>query len=128
MPSLWNCFASRAQANPEAPALLFTGRTISFGELHQLALRYAGALAEQGVKRGDVVALQLAKCSSTYGLFLACLRLGAPYVFIDPKNPPERSARIIERVRPSILFTSGDTPNPYGHAVCLATDDDELWP
>jgi D-alanine--poly(phosphoribitol) ligase subunit 1 len=126
MSSLWDCFASRVYADPKAPALVFTGRTISFGELHHLALRYAGALAAQGIGRGDVIALQLVKRSSTFGLLLACLRLGAPYVFIDPKNPPERSARIVDRVRPAILFTASDALNPHGQTV-RQLDDHEAW-
>ncbi len=77
--------------------LIFGDDVTSFGDLSALAQRCAASLAARGIGRGDVVALQLPKRRLTYGLLLACLRLGAPYVFLDPKNPPERSARIIER-------------------------------
>jgi D-alanine--poly(phosphoribitol) ligase subunit 1 len=126
MASLWNIFSARADADPSAPALVFGDGTTSFGELHASALRYAAALAARGIGRGDAVALQLPKRAATYGLFLACLRLGAPYVFLDPKNPPERSAQIVERVQPAILFTAGETLNAHGRVVRISGDDD-VW-
>jgi D-alanine--poly(phosphoribitol) ligase subunit 1 len=127
MGNLWNAFAARIDADPTAPALVFGDETISFGDLKALALRCAASLAARGIRRGDVVALQLPKRCVTYGLLLACLRVGAPYVFIDPKNPPARSARIIDRLRPSILFTEGDTANPHGPALRLAAGEPTNW-
>ena len=62
MSGLWNTFVAHADATASAPALVFGDRTISFGELHLTALRYAAALAARGVARGHVVALQIAKC------------------------------------------------------------------
>ena len=124
MVNLWNIFAARASADPSAPALVFGERTSSFGELHDLALSYAAALTAQGVGRGDVVGLQLPKRRAAYGLLLACLRLGAPYVFLDPKTPQERSARIIDRVQPKILFTTGETPNRHGQVVSMPDGDE----
>jgi D-alanine--poly(phosphoribitol) ligase subunit 1 len=122
MTNLWNAFAARANTDSTAPALLFGDGTTSFGELHSLAERCAATLARRGIGHGDVVALQLPKRRVTYALLLACLRLGAPYVFLDPKNPMERTVRILERVRPSILFTEADIPNPYGQALRLSED------
>lgn len=127
MANLWDAFAARAEADPAAPALIFGDDVTSFGELRRLAQRSAASLAARGINRGNVVALQLPKRRMTYALLLACLRLGAPYVFLDPKNPPERSARIVERLRPAILFTEGMTPNPYGQEVRLTQHDGMHW-
>src|ERR1700722_17234449 len=126
MANLWNVFALRVAADSSATALLFGDRRHSRAELHARALQYASALAVRGISRGDVVALQLPKSPVAYGLLLACLRLGAPYVFIDPKSPPDRSALIIERVRPKLLFTIGQTANPHG-ATMLISIDEETW-
>src|SRR3984957_3860356 len=126
MANLWNVFALRVAADSSATALLFGDRRHSRAELHARALQYASALAVRGISRGDVVALQLPKSPVAYGLLLACLRLGAPYVFIDPKGPPDRSAVIIERVRPKLLFTTEQTANPYGSTARISNDDD-VW-
>ena len=90
--SLRNTFAARAEADP-APALFFCDSVVSFGELHASALRSAAALAAQGIVRGDVVALQMPKREDTYSLLLACLRLGAPYVFLDRKALPNAAPK-----------------------------------
>ena len=127
MTNLWNAFAAHAGADPAAPALIFGDGITSFGELRDLALRCAAALAGRGVGHGDVVALQLPKRRLAYALLLACLRLGAPYVFLDPNNPPERSARMVGRLRPKILFSENATSNPFGEALTLAKNDAEAW-
>src|SRR5262245_47473247 len=127
MANLWNAFAARADGEPMAPALVFNDGVTSFGELKALAGRCAASLAMRGIGRGDIVALQMSKRRVTYALLLACLRLGATYVFIDPKNPPERSARIIERVRPTMLFSEGDTANPFGQALQLTKGGGTSW-
>ena len=127
MPGLWNAFAEKAEANSTAPALIFSDAICSFGELKTLAERCAAALAARCVAHGDVVALQLPKRRITYALLLACLRLGAPYVFLDPKNPPERTARTMAQLRPKILFSEIDTINPFGDVLTLTKADSEGW-
>jgi len=126
MPGLWNAFAANAEADPAAPALIFGDTVCSFGELEALAERCAAALAGHGVVHGDVVALQLPKRRIAYALLLACLRLGVPYVFLDPKNPPERTARTVAQLRPKILFSEIDTVNSFGEALILNAGD-EGW-
>jgi D-alanine--poly(phosphoribitol) ligase subunit 1 len=127
MADLWNAFAANAEANPAAPALIFGDAGCSFGELKALAERCAAALAGRGVVSGDVVALQLPKRRIAYALLLACLRLGAPYVFLDPKNPPERTARTVAQLRPKILFSQIDTINPFGESLTLNDAENEGW-
>jgi D-alanine--poly(phosphoribitol) ligase subunit 1 len=128
MAGLWNAFAANAEADPAAPALLFNDAVCSFDELRALAERCAAALAARGVGHGDVVALQLPKRRIAYALLLACLRLGAPYVFLDPRNPRERTAQTVARLRPKILFSDVDTINPSGEALTLGgAGNSEGW-
>jgi D-alanine--poly(phosphoribitol) ligase subunit 1 len=127
MKNLWNAFAVHADADPAAPALIFGDGVVSFGALRDLALRGAAVLAARGVGRGDVVALQLPKRRIAYALLLACLRLGAPYVFLDPKNPHARCAKTIDRLRPKILFSETETLNPFGEVLTIAKSAEEDW-
>jgi D-alanine--poly(phosphoribitol) ligase subunit 1 len=125
--NLWSAFAANAEFNSAAPALIFGDTACAFGELKILAERCAAALAAHSVEHGDVVALQLPKRRIAYALLLACLRIGAPYVFLDPKNPPERTARIVAQLRPKILFSEINSINPFGEALSLAVPGDETW-
>src|SRR5262249_26336294 len=122
--NLWNAFVAISDANPDAPALLLGESTISYGELRGLAERCSAALFHSGIGRGDVVAFQLPKRRETYALLIAALRLGAPYVFIDPKSPAERNQRVIEQVRPAILFAPGELENADRKVIRLPTAAD----
>jgi D-alanine--poly(phosphoribitol) ligase subunit 1 len=127
MPNLWNAFTANAKLDPAATALVFGDAVCSFGELKSLSERCAMALSARCVGFGDVIALQLPKRRIAYALLLACLRLGAPYVFLDPKNPPQRTTRILAQLRPKILFSDTETTNPFGEALVLAAAGDETW-
>ena len=127
MANLWSVFAANAVINPAAPALILGDAVCSFGELKALAERCATALTARGAAHGDIVALQLPKRRIAYALLLACLRLGAPYVFLDPKNPPDRTARTLAQLRPKILFSEIGTVNPFGETLTLDCTENEDW-
>lgn len=110
----WDAFVDAAEKAGDRAALIFAHRQVSFADLQTLALRAAAFLAARGVRRGDVVMLQLPKRVETYALILACLRLGAAHCCVDPKNPPIRTARMLERVRPKLFFTMTDAKNEFG--------------
>ena len=126
MENLWAVFSAVADRQAGLPALAFAARDVSFGELKALAEKSSAMLAESGVGAGSVVALQLPKRLEAYALLLGCLRLGALYVFIDPKNPPARARSIIDRVRPAMFVTTVDTDNPHGHAIRLSGDTKDI--
>jgi D-alanine--poly(phosphoribitol) ligase subunit 1 len=127
MPDLWTAFAEIADADPNAPALVLGETAVGFGELKALAGRCAAALAARGVVKGDVVALQLPKRRISYALLLACLRLGAPYAFLDPKNPAERTRRMLATLRPKLLLGMSGTANPYGASLTLPEGSEDGW-
>ena len=55
-------------------------RNVTAGALIEQAGRWAGALANLGVGRGDRVAVQVEKSVEVVFLYLGCLRLGAVYL------------------------------------------------
>ena len=123
MRNLWEAFACAVELRGDAPALIFADREVSFRELERDALRCAAWLEEAGVREGALVALQLPKRHDTYALWLACLRQGVTYVFVDPRNPPVRTAQILERVKPAVLVSMMETANPFGKALTLESGD-----
>ncbi len=71
-----------ARERPDHPAIIsYEGgkpaRTVSYADLALLVARFAGALAELGVSRGDVVVPYLPNGWTLAPLYLACARLGA---------------------------------------------------
>jgi len=127
MSNLWAAFDSQVQVNGESPALVFSDSIMSFDELKLAAERSAAALVSYGVRRGDVVALQLPKRRIAYAMLLGCLRLGVPYVFLDPKNPPDRTKRMVDQLRPKVLIGEGVLDNPHGSSLTIDKLSGDRW-
>jgi len=69
---------------PDAPALLFKGRAVSWRALDESSDAFAGALAALGVRRGDRVAAILPNCPQFFVVELAAWKLGAVAVPLNP--------------------------------------------
>ncbi len=87
---------AQAARTPEAPAVYFEGRAISYGELNQRANRLARSLRAQGVGAGTRVGVCLARTPELIVSLLAVLKAGAAYVPIDPAYPQARQALMVE--------------------------------
>jgi len=98
-------FAAVVQAFSERPAVRFSAEAhLTYSQLDGLSNRIARFLIASGVQKGDRLAFCLDKGKSAYVLPLAALKIGAPYFFLDPRNPPARMASILEQCRPAMLF------------------------
>ncbi len=83
-------FERSARDFPDATAIVFLNRKISYRELKDHVDRFATALAELGVAANSKVAVQLPNLPQTVISFLAILRLGAQAVMTNPLYmPPE---------------------------------------
>ena len=70
--------------------------TLGYGQLHEAAMRFAGALVALGVRPGDCVALMLPSGLDFFSCFFAILFAGAVPV---PMYPPARPNQIEEHLR-----------------------------
>jgi amino acid adenylation domain-containing protein len=102
------------QRFPERPALVMprTGsaaaRVMTYAELADEIARATVALAEAGVRPGDLVGLWLEKTPESVVALLAIMARGACYVPLDPMAPAGRVARIAAHVGLATLVTTGD--------------------
>jgi long-chain acyl-CoA synthetase len=65
-------------------ALIFYGKKISYTKLRELTDRFATALADLGVSKGDTVALYLLNCPQYVIAYFAALKVGAKVTPISP--------------------------------------------
>jgi long-chain acyl-CoA synthetase len=77
-----------AREFPRRTALAFLGRTMNYKALAESVDRFAGALYELGVRKGERVALILPNCPQNVIAFFAALRLGAVVVQHNPLYTP----------------------------------------
>jgi mycobactin peptide synthetase MbtE len=80
---LHEAVAAVARRRPEAVALVFEGRRISYAELDGTADAWAASLARAGVGRGDVVPIRLPRGPELVIALLAVLKTGAAYALLD---------------------------------------------
>jgi malonyl-CoA/methylmalonyl-CoA synthetase len=81
-------FADLVLARMKKPDALFfrgdDGRDLSYASYWELTGRIANFLVAQQVKRGDRVMLQAEKSVEALAVFLACARLGAIFIPLNP--------------------------------------------
>jgi long-chain acyl-CoA synthetase len=82
--TLLDDLAEAVAQRPDAPAALFKGRTVSFGELDRRSDAFAASLAGLGVAPGDRVALLLPNCPQFLIGELGAWKAGAILVPLNP--------------------------------------------
>lgn len=73
-----------AKAQPDKPAVIFYGHTLTYGEFDRQSDRFAALLAQHGVKKGDRVAVFLPNSPQFHIVFFGILKLGAVHVPVSP--------------------------------------------
>jgi long-chain acyl-CoA synthetase len=76
--------ARAARLYPDAPALLFYGKTMTYAELDTVATRFASALIDAGVQPGDRIVLVLPNVPQVVFCYYGALRAGAIVVLTNP--------------------------------------------
>jgi long-chain acyl-CoA synthetase len=69
---------------PDKTAVLYLGERLSFSHLRNLSERFAGALSDLGVKKGDKVMIYISNCMQWVIAFLGIQKLGAVIVPVSP--------------------------------------------
>ena len=82
--TLHDALERSASKYPEVTALIMMGKKISYRELNELVNRFAGALADLGIRKGDKVALILPNMPQTVIATYAIFRIGAVVVMNNP--------------------------------------------
>lgn len=90
---------------PDAPAVVFEGQTLTYGELNQRAEQLASVLRAHGVAPGERVALCLNPSLERIVSILAVLKAGAAYVPLDPAYPAARINYCLDDTNPKLLLT-----------------------
>ncbi|WP_268626173.1 non-ribosomal peptide synthetase [Paenibacillus alvei] len=113
---------------PEATAVVFEGRRLSYAELNERANRLARTLRSVGVLPNQLVGLMARRSLETVIGILAVLKAGGAYVPIDPEYPEERIRYILENSNAQLLLTQRELQKqvPFGGTV-LALDDEQAY-
>jgi amino acid adenylation domain-containing protein len=121
-------FEAQVDRGPDAPAVVFEGRSVGYGELEALSNRIAHRLRRLGVRREDRVAVCMLRSVELLATLLGVLKAGAAYVPIDPTYPPDRIAYMLSDSGARVIVTQRAIRDVLGatEATVLEADADEL--
>ncbi|SIR32013.1 nonribosomal peptide synthetase DhbF [Rhizobium sp. RU20A] len=120
-------FARQVAAQPQAPAVIYGDRTLSFEALDRRANRLAHHLIGLGVAAGRPVAVIVGRNERLPVIALAVLKAAGVYMPLDPANPAERMAGVFETAKPAVVITDhASRPRlpAIDPAVCAMLDMD----
>ncbi len=111
-----------AARHPDRAALETPSSTLTYAQLGQRAVLAAGALAREGVRAGDRVALALEAGEDFVIALHACLRLGAVAMPVDLRlAESERAAQVASaRVMVDAALLDAEGPPAGGHELDIA--------
>ncbi len=108
IPLAQEAFERQADLTPDAVAVFGDGEPLTYAELDRQANRLARLLARRGIGREDVVGVCLERSGEMLVGLLGILKAGAAYLPLDPENPPERLAYILDDAGSRLVLTRGD--------------------
>ena len=114
--SLWDNLETSARRYPDKAALVFFGRTLSYGQLLQKAERLASVLFGLGVKKGDRVVLNMQNCPQLVIAHFAILRANAVVVPVNPMNRAEELKHYIVDPDAKVAITTADLAGEFARA------------
>ncbi|GAA3416453.1 amino acid adenylation domain-containing protein [Streptosporangium vulgare] len=104
--SVHELFAVRAQARPDAPAVISGTRTLTYGELDARANGVAWLLKDSGVGPDVPVAVCVERSPHMVVGLLGVLKAGGAYVPLDPQYPAERNRFVLEDTGAPVVLTT----------------------
>ncbi|MFJ9773543.1 amino acid adenylation domain-containing protein [Kitasatospora sp. NPDC101157] len=114
----------QAARTPQAPAVLFRDRVLSYAELDGRANALAHRLVALGVRPGDHVGIVQHRSAELVVSLLAVLKAGGAYVPLDPEDPAERTAGLLAESGCRVVLTAAGTEDcrPAGVLVEFVPD------
>ena len=106
-------FARQAARTPDAVALVYEDRTLSYRELDQRANQLAHHLRSLGAAPETIVGVCVERSFDMVIALLAILKAGAAYLPLDPDYPAERLAFMLQDAGAPVLVTRAISP-PVG--------------
>ncbi len=98
-------FERQADRTPQALALDFESKTLTYQELEAMANQLAHYLREHGVKRNVFVGLLMDRSAEMFIGILGTLKAGGAYVPLDPTYPMERLDFLFEEIEAPVILT-----------------------
>ncbi|KEZ73617.1 hypothetical protein C5I_0112120, partial [Pseudomonas syringae pv. syringae FF5] len=118
-------FEDQVRRNPDAVALVYEDRQLSYRQLNRRANHIARQLLQLGVQPDERVAICAERSLDMIVGLLGVLKSGAAYVPIDPAHPTDRMAFMLQDSQPRALLTQSALSLPAGDTPLMLLDSAE---
>jgi amino acid adenylation domain-containing protein len=123
-------FEAQVSRTPNATALIFGERRVTYRELNNRANRLARHLQKLGVEPESLTAICVERSIEMIVGILAILKAGGAYVPLDPNYPRERLAYMLEDSNAAVILTTqnllGELDSRKAKTVCFDRDSDQI--
>lgn len=102
-------FEEQAARTPDAVALTFENRSLTYRALNERANRLAVHLRSLGVSADRLVGVHLERSENLVVAVLAVLKAGGAYLPLDPNYPDDRIAFMIDDAAAPVIITERET-------------------
>ena len=123
-------FEEQVERIPDAVAVVFGNRQLTYFELNCRANQLAHYLKSLGVGADVLVGLYVERSLETIVGILGILKAGGAYVPLDPDYPQERLAYMLNDSQVSVLLTQEklltSLPEHGAHVLCLDKDWEDI--
>lgn len=117
------CFEAQARRRPDAEALRFEGRSLTYAELNRRANQLAHRLIRAGIGRDVLVGVCVERSIEMVVALLAVLKAGGAYVPLDPDYPLARLEHMLAAAQVPVLLTQrrvlSKLPAVNAEVLCL---------
>jgi amino acid adenylation domain-containing protein len=121
--SVLNIIEERMISQPDAVAVSFAGRRVTYAQLNTRANQVACTLRAAGVVPESLVAIYLERSPDLVAGLLGVWKAGGAYLPIDPTNPQQRVAFTLEDSQVPYILTErsllGTLPPTTAKVICV---------
>ncbi len=121
-------FLRHAAAAPHAPAVVASGRVMTYAELEAESRAVAGWLRARDVGRGDLVPVVMVKGWEQVVAVLGVLRAGAAYCPVDADLPPERIRHLLDEGTARVVLGQSHRPDATADVPVEVLHVDQVKP
>ncbi|MDV6277719.1 amino acid adenylation domain-containing protein [Rhodococcus erythropolis] len=120
--SLVDVFDARVAASPDAVAVSFEGVSLSYAEFDSRVNRLARYLVSVGVGPESLVGVAVRRSVDLLVAVYGVLKAGGGYVPVDPDQPAERNAYVLESASPVCVISTSDVGFDAGVVPVVEVD------
>ena len=97
---------AQAIKTPEKIAAIFEDRSLTYQEVNEKANQLAWLLQKKGISKGKYVPVLMEKSLELLLCELAIIKVGAAFVPMSPRWPPERIAEILNQLNSEVVLVN----------------------